>query len=629
MRAGGLRCIVACELALVLLLVLFVFLNGMTECIDLYFCLLLLCAGYAQMASLLCGWLKFAVEQQQQQQHHHQQQQKAAATATPDESSFLHSLVAERFDPGRFAGIFSAGGAGAPRWLASLIADEDGRKLVYSLSARHKNCLLLGFAIQKILLQPGREAEVAAVGASLVSHFGVFHRLLAAKLRELAAADSEETLLQIGRELAGMAAQSQHAYAYTQQLLAALEMAAAPAGGRFRRAAQEVEAAAAAAHGPTVTRMKSWLVGPDAGDAAILASAAVVGLIAAAEELGPGARASSAATAPSDVVKLHQLYFHPPIAAAGAAAAPSGDGDGSKDRPPLGLLRDRRLLDLLIAGVFDPIRNLQPDELRAHAELLAAATATSPEDWDALGPAAPTLAPAAAAIQQAEGLLRRSLGEAGQVPLTPDELRLAGDLLDLPCCTLGLLCALRSRLTKPEHWAAASGRSKTPGYPHLLREAGRRQPRLHGDMLSLLSGALRALGSSNHEMSKALLEVTASLAASGATDQVLAWADDWGGRADPPLARHFALCLLEIAAPPYSVAFVSGVLKLMLHAGVKRHRLTSRDRGAKALLDEFAAACAEAEIGPQLPAKEAQLLAELIAGAGQGDAMAVGSSGRG
>ena len=55
---------------------------------------------------------------------------------------------------------------------------------MYELSASHRGCLLLNYAIQKVL-RAGHESEVAGVGASLASYFGVFHRLLANRLHEV------------------------------------------------------------------------------------------------------------------------------------------------------------------------------------------------------------------------------------------------------------------------------------------------------------------------------------------------------------------------------------------------------------------------------------------------------------
>jgi hypothetical protein len=63
-------------------------------------------------------------------------------------------LVQERFDSERFSEVFTAG-SGPPAWLSALTSDPRGRKLLYELSAAHKNCLLLNFAMQRILYEVG------------------------------------------------------------------------------------------------------------------------------------------------------------------------------------------------------------------------------------------------------------------------------------------------------------------------------------------------------------------------------------------------------------------------------------------------------------------------------------------
>jgi len=67
---------------------------------------------------------------------------------------------------------------------------REGRQLIYELSAKHRNCLLLNYAIQRIL-HAGHEDEVASVGSSLASYFGVFHRLMATRLKEVPQADPD------------------------------------------------------------------------------------------------------------------------------------------------------------------------------------------------------------------------------------------------------------------------------------------------------------------------------------------------------------------------------------------------------------------------------------------------------
>ena len=74
-----------------------------------------------------------------------------------------------------------------------------GRQLIYSLSQKHRNSLLLNYAIQRIL-QAGHEEEVASIGSSLASYFSVFHRLLTNRLKQVPQADAA-TLRSLATEL--------------------------------------------------------------------------------------------------------------------------------------------------------------------------------------------------------------------------------------------------------------------------------------------------------------------------------------------------------------------------------------------------------------------------------------------
>ena len=74
-----------------------------------------------------------------------------------------------------------------------------GRQLIYSLSQKHRNSLVLNYAIQRIL-QAGHEEEVASIGSSLASYFSVFHRLLTNRLKQVPQADAA-TLQSLATEL--------------------------------------------------------------------------------------------------------------------------------------------------------------------------------------------------------------------------------------------------------------------------------------------------------------------------------------------------------------------------------------------------------------------------------------------
>ena len=79
--------------------------------------------------------------------------------------------------------------AGSPVCLDAACLRRAGRQLIYSLSQKHRNSLVLNYAIQRIL-QAGHEEEVANLGSSLASYFSVFHRLLTNRLKQVPQADA-------------------------------------------------------------------------------------------------------------------------------------------------------------------------------------------------------------------------------------------------------------------------------------------------------------------------------------------------------------------------------------------------------------------------------------------------------
>lgn len=536
--------------------------------------------GFAQMSSLVCHWIKLTEEGGEGVE---------ASATTPrggraksqalDEAYYLRQLARERFDPQRFAGIFSSGGSGAPQWLNGLIAEEEGRQLIYELSAQYKS-LLLNFAIQKILMQPGREQEVAAVGSSLAGFFGVFHRLLAARLREVAQA-GERKLRQLCEELKESCCQSQHTYVHTQLLLG--ELSKHPrGGGRFRRLSQELELHAAAQQGGVVWRMRQWLQDPDLP----AADSRAVGLLS---ELLAGAAAGGAPT--SEVIKLHQLFFP-------QSQAPP---------PSLHLLRHPRVFDTLLQGLFHPGRQLGPEALQACSSLLSLAAAARDNRLSGGALDLSEVAPTREALELEAQVAQRALQDQ---KLFPEELAGAEEALRYPCCAAGVLHLMGVQLTRAEYWQQSYHLLKNPPFLQLLRGVVQRQPLLHDKVLLLLSQVLRALGNSNHDIAKGFLDIAVQLMQGelGRVLEVMRFAEAWMQQADPSLIRHFVFKALEVAAPPYSAEFSGSMLRVMMSAGIKRQRLTSRDWAVKALLDEFSTACTEVHFQPALTQQESQFL---------------------
>jgi negative elongation factor C/D len=581
-------------------------------------------AGYAAMAALAAGWLRLADEGEEggggggggQRSKRARVEEPDAPDGVPNSEDagaarFLRALALERFDPARFAGVFAAGGGGAPRWVDALAAEPAGRRLIYALAARHPGSLLLNFAVQKVLSEPGREAEVAAAGAggALVGLFGVFHRLLAARLCAFAAAPDGAAAAALAAELAETCARAQHAHAHARLVLEALAAdGASPAAPRFRRLAQEADTAAAAAAGPAAWRAARWFAPP--GAAAAAAAAAIADVLAAAA--GAGAAPSS------DIIKLARLYFPPPPGE-GAGAGAESSAAAAADPPPVELLRHPRLIEVLLGGLFTAARPPAAEAAAAAAGLLAAAAA-APDDAVT---SAPAVAAARAALAAAAAVGHKALRDERLAPA--EAAALEGAAAALPAAGRGLLALLRGRLAAPAYWEAAYHVHEAPPFLDVLHALVRAAPGLHGEILTLVGDALAAMGHApaGPHVARGLADVALALAAAGRAGEVAAWAEAFARRGAAAPARHLVLGLLARAAPPYDPAWAAALLRALAAAGVRRQRVGAREWAARApLLAEFAAGAAALEFRPPLGPEDAAYLRELRRSAGEAAAAA-------
>lgn len=554
--------------------------------------------------------------------HRNIQQREAGGTAATgvvpfsamDEAYFLRQLVLEKFDPQKFSGIFSAGGSGAPKWLSGLISDREGRGIIYTLSAKYQNSLLLNFAMQKILMQPGRDVEAAAVGASLVGYFGVYHRLLAVRLKQAAAARDEVTLQQLSKELCEGAVESQHAYVHAQQLLRDLSTdMTQPWAPRFLRLAQEMEAAVP---GPAPWKMHRWYE-PEAALQFEIHSGEEEDEASTAAWLVSDILASTSGGAPattSDVIRLYRLYCSPPQEKKGRKDEEEEfRGSRRPRRPKVALLRQPILIQVLLQAVFSPGKQLQNEAQAAFVGVLSLAVAAldDSEEYndtnavhkkqDTNKAAAPISSPldqsAAISARKALEIAAELAHKALRDEILSTEEREKGELaMQEPCCAAGLLSMLRSRLTSHDYWATAYHIHKEPPFLPLFLAIVRQQHSMHFTVLSLISSALGVMGAapSGPDVARALLQVAVALVGAGRVEQVLEWAERWARNADASLVRVFFFGVLEIASPPYSTHFAASMVRLGAIGGALRQKMGSKAWMARgALLAEFAAACEE------------------------------------
>lgn len=638
-----------------------------------------------------------------------------------DEAYFLRSLVLDRFDPEKFSRIFAAGGSGAPKWLNSLVSYHEGRLLIYDLASRYENNILLNFAIAKILKDPGRDEELASsLDSSFVGFFGVYHKILGARLRRIVRTKSRTELEILCNELLQSAQKSQHAYVHVQQMLrflastsslsilsattnnkhcgnddgdgaglqvstengnningevdlqndrgeemvmdgykkrkkrsenAALHGTAHATAGvvvdddkctrvpqwapRFKRLAQEIEEAIDT---PTVWKMHRWF-GP-AGEVAALCSAYISDILVGA----------SSGTLPpsSDVIKLHRMYCNNSsggeLHGGGGIASPTAPSARSLEssRPSISLLREPRLIQVLLRGIFTPGKQLKSDVQTAHIDLVALAVAGL-DDADvasgvALGDSyckqvhdtqqasdeASAASQSASMMQQPAVITARTALEisatlchkalADEI-LAAEEKEKASVAMKEPCCALGLLGMLRARLTSHEYWATTYHLHKVPPFLYPLMCIVTSHPSLHGDVMSLIVDAISTAGNTGKglDVIKGLLKVMAALLAAGRVEQVMSWAEQWSKNADSEVIRAFVFAVLERAGPPYSFDFARQMLRLMQMGGVRRQKMGNREWNAKqGMLVEFVRACQEMHFDAAKHRTESACMKELV-----------------
>lgn len=540
--------------------------------------------GYAQAGSLLCKWLKFVEEDNAMGDTEQAggysgfpavsrspeyvreakkakldcigSQKESAGQFAWNEAYFLRQLVLEKFNPSKFAGIFSKGGSGAPLWLNGLIEDFDGRKLIYELSSRYQNSLLLNFAVQKILMQPGRDEEVAAQGVALSNYFSVFHRVLKVRLRSFTQTNDEKEIERLGSLIQQSASSSQLGYVHVRQVLTELVNANKPWSSRFKRLLEELEIKTS----ESASRKMARFFSTDDGSV-FMASSFIADILATV------VGGYSAPT--SEVMKLHQTYR---------------DNKSKSIKPSL--MHHPVVIEALVHSIFNPRKKMYGDALIAHAELLAIAVSG--------------LDNTEGNVLQQEGvkLMRVAILDAAEIGhkvvedmvLVESERNRAEKAMQQICCASGALYLLRNKLVSPEYWNAVYHVHKEPPFLVLFFAIIKHQRDMQGEVFEAIQKSLQAASTSSQGMDIALglIQVLITLCKTDLIRDVLSWAPEWAKNADTNLSRAFVFGLLDIAAPPYSRFFVENLLKVINFANIRRQSLGSRVWSTKVpILQEF------------------------------------------
>jgi len=524
--------------------------------------------GYAQMASLVCGWLDHLEDDPSEKGQ--------------GEAKYLAELVKEKFDPRQADTVFSSKADDVPGWLKDIMQDRHGRSLLYELADQHRNCLLLSCAIQSIW-KAGYESEVASRSVA-AAYFEVLVQMLSQKLKAFVSTSDPLACTEIAIQLRNTVCSSQEAYVFTQLLLSGLE-GEAHGGPACRRLMQELEQGAANHLSTTLVRKMAPLWAGNAHEAE--AAAAVADL--------------TSALAHNDLARVHGLY--------------------RSDAPPaVSHLRDPVLIEKLLAALFAPLGKagqsgeggalhqalLRPHSKQLALDLLAYAAAAPDSTSDALN--AECVASTRAALEHAIVITQQP----------PAEMHVHMDLesptiqsvLTTPVSAAGILLWLETKLSDPHHYTSAYSSTATPLYLEVLKIVGGAHPLLVPQVLEVLIGALECIGKQSPELQQHMLSIAALLLRHGHVEAVAAFADRWvTGRAnpDPSLVRYLIVKIVGIAAPPFSRFFVVCVLRL-LRVGGDPQDLTLSSRNH---LCEFVEFSIGANFEPPLSKEEHALLQQM------------------
>jgi len=541
--------------------------------------------GYAQMGSLLCKWLDFIeVDRGDGEENEHDVQLPESKRVkrgpsgfsesvgntnnkpfinqdghedVPDEATFLRQLAYEKFKPSIFANIFSSGGSGRPPWLNSLIADADGRKLIYDLSHRYDDCLLLSFAIKSIVVQPGLEEEVARQGVDLSRYFEVFHRILMVRLRSIAASNDPKEIQKVCSLIQHSALSSLIGYLHVRQILTSLASSPHPWSSRFRRMCQDLEMASNDGMAFKISRFFS------PADAVSFKASSYVAEVMA--------KASGGSVAPtSDIIQLYKMY----------------SPDNQDDVPSVRLLHHPMVVEVLMRSLFNPSKRLNGDALEAHVFVLAVSV-SGLDSKDTRLKDQPDLQRMLGAVENAVRLGHKATED---VLLSEKEKENAKSSMEEACCATGILLLLRKKLTSHEYWSAAYHVHKEPPFLSLLYAITDAQPAMNSELFLLIKDALQAAGNTaqSNDILVGLISVLVDLCRTQLIDEILPWVLQWARNAHSDVSREFIFGILEIASPPYSKEFAENIVQLMTVANVRRQSMGSRLWSSKLnLIKEF------------------------------------------
>ncbi|KAL9648739.1 hypothetical protein ABK040_003676 [Willaertia magna] len=478
--------------------------------------------GYPQMTSLLCDWMSLTniIDKE---------------TINKLLMEYLKNLIIEHFDSKKADAIFTAT-HDPPKWLEYMINQMEWRNLIYQLSERHPNCLMLNFAIQRIS-ESGFHNEIASVTTATTS-LRVFHRILTDAIEKLLNED-EEILLNssIFFDFKKICCHSQYTYIYAQCLIRSLIVNNNKFKDSFIYLSEELENYAlkeGKASDYLIRRIRYLFLEYDY-------RFKLDNLQQSMSEISIGilSMLNNNMTTPSDVLKLFKYY--------------SGNNP-----PPVELLQSSDVLDLFIHDLFNPAKKINQVHRSKYIYILAYATSCNSED---------DYNTQQNIIKPIINALEKTINICTNTTL-PKSVSIFRQYLMYNIVCVGILHWIGIIFTDPQHSITVFTLNNTKMYMSLIKEIAFRHDNLSFSVLNVLKKCFNAKNDLDPlqaiEVKRIFLDVLIYLIQLGYVLPTLQTVHDLIiDRMDMSLIRHIINTIIELIEPPFSNDFVSKIVEIL------------------------------------------------------------------
>lgn len=439
-----------------------------------------------------------------------------------------------------------------------MITHSTWRHLIYELSENHRDSLLLNYGIQKIS-EAGHEDEIAAL-PSASTYFSVFNRVLAETIQK-ALNHPEWDITAALADFKRMCRHTEHTFVYTQAVLHSLF--SSDTTGRLRRISEELGSPPKEQVDPTAETSNASQT--EAQQLFFLSSLLFMTNLGSHLPFATAYLSIMRSSYPSsgDVRSIHTAYTQQPDSSMGTYGP-----------PPVSFLRNPVFMDKLIVALFNTQPEVPSEFINSYAWLLSYASTSS--DSRPIYPASTleSMSPAQLSSETevkavSEAILKVvSACKSTSVGLSMNnalEVLLAH--VEYPVVCMMALHWIRYCICDPEKASSSWGLRFLSAQLEVLQEIAATHPLLQNICLRLIMDAMAVETTMDPSTASAarkkFMEFAAFLVEYGHVLPVLQKVEELSFFVDQSLIRHFLVIVLEMVAPPFSMAFLEPIVRLL------------------------------------------------------------------